>query len=73
VCDAQSAMMRRWSAAISGPQNWPGSGAHRQGKMVLSHADTCTPELQCAGACCSTAGSTCSAGILYKYHIADRH
>ena len=29
-------MMRRWSAAVSGPRNWPVDGAHRRCKTVGS-------------------------------------
>ena len=43
VYDEQSAMMRI-SAAVSGPLNLPGAGAHRRGETVPSRADTSTPE-----------------------------
>ena len=37
--DRQTAMMRKWSVAVSGPQNRPSTGVHRRGKTVPSRAE----------------------------------
>jgi len=56
VYDGQSAMMRRWSAAVSGPQNWPDTGAHWRGNWLVVN----WPCLQHEGwAYCSTDDAPC--------------